>query len=355
MILFGLRGIGSGNACLPAITMLKDSGIPVSIYAEAPAYDRFKDKHKLINECDMDSLFKSVKPSLVTVTCSATGGAVPTDMSNKAKQINLPVVLVEDAWSSHSSFKWNHLPDGVCVVDEFAKNLILQSWPGYPESHIHITGAPVFDKFVNIQTESAKHKLRESLCLNENWPIIFFTGEVHGMTQAVSILVSALNNFDAPVYMILRDHPTIILPKAPDEHKKIYLEYHGILKTLKVGIVVDSSKFTSDEVVAGSDIVVGICSTMLAEACYLRKSVLNIWTPEIGQILFGVAGNTFSELPTTNLGASFKVQSAEEIINYLHKIITGDTKAMLQAQQKHFRADGLSGSRVANAILSYYK
>ena len=44
MILFGLRDIGSSNACFPVIKIIKDEGIPVSVYAEGPAYQRFKDK-----------------------------------------------------------------------------------------------------------------------------------------------------------------------------------------------------------------------------------------------------------------------------------------------------------------------
>ena len=354
MVLFGLRGVGSGNACLPVVDIFMAEGIPVSVYAEEPAYGRFKDRYLFISECKMDDLLDSIEPSLVVVTSAAVGGAVPVDMTNKAKERNLPVVLVEDMWASHSSFNWSLLPNGVCVIDEFAKGLILRSWPDYPESHIHITGAPVFDKFVDIETESAKYKLREVLDLHENWPVIFFTGENWGMTQAISMFVESLNSLDVPAYLILRDHPTIISPKAPDEYKQIYREYHAALKNLKIGTIVDSSQLTSDEVNAGSDIVVGICSTMLTEACYLRKSVLNIWTPEIGQILFEKAGNTFAELPITNLGASFKAQSAGEIMSYFQKIFAGDTAAMFQSQQKHFRADGLSGRRVAEAILKYY-
>ena len=330
MILFGLKGVGSGNACLPSVTILINKGIPVSVYAEAPAYDRFKDKFQLIAECDVDCLLEAVNPSLVVVTSAAVGGAVPIGLTDKAKQIGLPVVLVEDMWSSHSSFNWNFWPDGVCVVDEFAKSLILRSWPNYPESHIHITGAPVFDKFIDVETESAKYKLRQALGLCENWPIIFFTGEVWGMTQAVSMFVKALNIFGDPVYLILRDHPTIKLPTAPDEYTRVYLEYHEVLRNLKLGTVVDSSKLTSDEVIAGSDTVVGICSTMLVEACYLRKPVLNIWTPEIGQILFGVAKNTFAEMPTTNLGASLRAESVQDAHNQTKKLQRPEQRAFVE-------------------------
>lgn len=178
MILFGLRDVGAGNACLPTVAILKNKEIQVSIYAEGSSYERFKNEFSLIAECEMDYLLDFVKPSLVVVTFAQVGGAVPIELTNKAKQRSLPVVLVEDMWASHSAFKWNIVPDGVCVMDEFAKNLILRSWPDYLESHIHVTGAPVFDKFVNIQTESAKHKLREMLGLCENWPVVFFPGQV---------------------------------------------------------------------------------------------------------------------------------------------------------------------------------
>lgn len=355
MILFGLRDIGSVNACLPVVTILKDKGISVSVYAEGPASENLKDKPFYITGYRISDLLDLVNPSLVVATSVRIGGAVPIDLNKEAKQRNLPVVLVEDIWASHSAFTWDILPDGVCVVDEFAKSLILRSWPGYPESRIHVTGMPVFDRYVNVQVKSAKRKLREILELNENWPVVFFPGQIWGMTQAISMLVKALNSFDFPVYLILRNHPGIILSKAPDKYRQIYAGYQRTLRGLQKGAVVDSSQLNSDEVLTGSDIIVGIYSTMTVEACYLRKPVLTIWTLEIGQFLLRLTHNTLAEWPITNLGASLRARNVLEIKSCLRKIITGDTSAMRKAQEKHFKADGLSSSRVAQVILSYYR
>ncbi|MBI2057846.1 MAG: hypothetical protein HYT63_02590 [Candidatus Yanofskybacteria bacterium] len=313
MILFGLRDIGPANACLPVFKILNQRGLPVVIYAEGPAAEYLKNKTSFVTRCKITDLLDSVRPSLVVITPSTIGGAIPISLINEAKKRNLPVILFEDLWSGHSCSEWNVLPDAVCVVDSFAKKLVRESWLGYPESNIHITGGPVFDKFVNIQTGPAGYKLRKTLDLSKNWPVIFFPGEVFGMTQAVQMLVEALNGLNVPVYLILRDHLKITSPEASDEYKQIYLEYCGALKNLKAGIVINSSKLTSDEVNSGSDVVVGICSTMLVEACYMCKPVLHIWTPEIGQALFEVASNTFAEMPTTNLGAALKAESVEEI------------------------------------------
>ena len=121
MILFGLRGIGSANACLPTVPILNNRGISVSVYAEEPAYGRFSDKFALIPESAWDGLLDSVRPSLVVATCATVGGNIPNNLIYEAKQRELPVVLVEDNWNSHSSFSWEILPYGVCVVNEFAK------------------------------------------------------------------------------------------------------------------------------------------------------------------------------------------------------------------------------------------
>lgn len=86
----------------------------------------------------------------------------------------------------------------------------------------------------------------------------------------------------------------------------------------------------------------------------MRKPVLSIWTTEIGQAFFKVTKNTFAEMPTKNLGASLKAGSVDEIKVCLRKIINGDTADMLEAQRKHFQADGLSAERIANVILNYY-
>lgn len=349
MILFGLRDVGSVNACLPVINILKEREFPVSVYAEGLAYERCKDKFTVIPEIIMDDLLDSVRPSLVVVTVATPGGAVPIDLTIKAKQRNLPVVLLEEMWSGHSAFVWDILPDGVCVTDEFSKSLILKSWLNYPESHIHITGSPVFDKFVDIDVGSARHKLRDSLGLSENWPVVFFsaTGLVKGMIRIIQMLVEALNGLNIPVYLILRDHPSITFSEAS--------EYREALKDLKTGQVVDSSKLNSNEVNAGSDIVVGTFSTMTVEACYLRKPVLIISTSEINQLLAESTNNALSQWPLINLGAALKAGSVDEIKNCLNQIIAGDTAEMFKAQRKHFQTDGFSADRIANVILKYYR
>jgi hypothetical protein len=349
VILFGLRDTGSVNACLPVITILKNQEIPVSVYAEGPAFTLLRDRFTLISECKMDDLLDSVRPSLVVVTVATKGGSIPIDLNNEAKQRNLPTVLIEEMWAGHSASEWKILPDGACVTDKFAKSLVLQSWPDYPESNIHITGASIFDKFINVQTEVAKHRLRQALHVYENWPVVFFpgTGQIWGMIQAVSMLVEALNKLSTPIYLILRDHPAISCARST--------EYREALKDLRMGMVVDSSKLTSDEVNAGSDIVVGTFSSMTVEACYLRKSVLTIWTPEIRQSFLKATNNILAEWPITNLGASLKAESAGEVKSCLQKILAGDTTAMMEAQQKHFKSDGLNGERVAKAILNYYR
>jgi UDP-N-acetylglucosamine:LPS N-acetylglucosamine transferase len=355
VILFGLRDTGSVNVCLPVISILKGQGIPVSIYAEGFAQERLKEKLFFIPERKMDHLLNFVRPLLVVLTVATKGGSIPIDLNNEAKQRNLPTVLVEEIWGGHAAFRWNVLPDAVCVYDEFAKSLLFRSWPGYSESHVHITNMPIFDRLVNIQTEFAQHKLREALDLREDWPVVFFAGQAWGMPQAIKMFVEALNDFDKPVYLILTDHPAVVSAEATYKFKRIYSEYRKELNYLQVGKIVDPSGLASSEIMSGSDFVVGICSTMTIEACYLRKPVLTIWTPEIGQSFSEVRSNIMTEWPTTNLGASLKAENVGEIKNCLQKILAGDTADMMEAQQKHFKTDGLSGERIAKSILNYYR
>lgn len=349
MILFGLRDVGSVNACLPVINILKEREFPVSVYAEGPAYERCKDKFTVIPEIIMDDLLDLVSPSLVVATCATPGGYVPIVLTCEAKKRKLSVILIEDMWAAHSAFMWDILPDGICVTDEFSKSLILKSWLSYLESNIHITGSPVFDKFVDIDVGSARHKLRDSLGLSKNWPVVFFpaTGLVVGMTQIIQMLIEALNGLNIPVYLILRDHPTITFSEA--------FEYREALKGLKTGQVVDSSNLNSNEVNAGSDIVVGTFSTMTVEACYLRKPVLIISTSEINRLLAESTNNTLSQWPLINLGVALKAGSVDEIKNCLNQIIAGDMANMLEAQRKHFQTDRFSADRIANIILKYYR
>ncbi len=352
MILFGLRDTGSVNACLPVIQILKEVGVPVSVYAEAAAQVFLKDKVIFVSESRLDHLLDTTK--LVVATTAHKGGNRRVDLIQKAKSRNLPVILVEDMWAGHSAFNGNVLPDGVCVMDEFAKSLILQSWPNYPESHVHITGSPVFDNYAGFQKETARRKLRKVFSLSQNWPTVFFAGQVWGMPQAIKMFIEALNDFDYPFYLILTDHPSVVLSEATEEFKRIYLEYRNELGKLRVGKVVDPNGLTSREIMAGSDIVVGMYSSMTVEACYLRKPVLIIWSSEIGQSLSDALNNRLNEWPITSFGASLKAESVNEIKNCLGRIIVDDAEDMKSAQEKHFKTDGLNGRRMAEAILGYY-
>lgn len=349
MILFGLRDIGSANACFPVIKMLKDADISVSVYAEGPVYERFKDEFLFFSDCGISDLLDLIKPSLVVTTCAIPGGSVPITLTREAKKINLRVVLIEEMWAGHSAFTWNIMPDGVCVCDEFAKRMILKSWSGYFENNVYITGSPVFDKFVDVDTSSAGSKLCVGLNLSESWPVVFFpaTGLTAGMRMIVRMIVDALNNLDMPVYFILKDHPSVSGEQAS--------EYRGELENLKVGQVIDPAAFTSNEINAGSDIVVGTFSTMTVEACYMRKPVLIISTEEINQLLSESTHNALRQWPLIDLGAAFKAGTVKETTDGLAKILRGDIMVMRYAQEQHFKTDGLSAGRVAETILKYYR
>jgi hypothetical protein len=349
VILFGLRDIGGVNACMSAMEFLNNKGLRIAVYAEKPAYERVKDKFGFTYRGSIDDVLDFVEPSLVVTTCAMKGGNVPIRFTGRAKLRKIPVVLVEDMWSAHIASDWIILPDGVCVVDEFAKSLIQRSWPNFPDSKIHITGAPVFDMPVNFKDGPAKNKLREKLGLNENWPVIFFpgTGLISGMSGIIRMLVEALNELAIPAYLILRDHPSVPAVKSS--------EYRIELTKLNTVKVEDSSALTSAEVNEGADIVVGTFSTMTVEACYMRKPVLILWSPEIRRTLMEGTNNILSEWPITGFGAAMKAESTAETRECLKKIFAGDTKQMLESQLKHCRTDGLSANRIAETILKYYQ
>lgn len=358
MLLAGVKDIGSANAVFPILRELQKNSHNILVYADGVSAEKFKDEYPIISAlCPLEKVLDwfsyeyDIRAAILGI--SSAGGVVPVAFTNTCKKRRIPVIAVEDYWASHCMVDFEELPDIVCVQDELAKSLLLESWGsrGYYSNQVIVTGQPAFDHFKDTNCRSANKQLRESLKLDKSWPIIFFPGQIYGMAEALMIVIEALNSIGRPVYFIIRDHPRVSSLNAAEELRQIYKAYKDVPSKLNIGQLIDSSGLkSSDLCTAGADIVVGIYSTILVEACYMRKPTIVIWTPDGQAGLEMESGNNLHRNPVAVSGAALEVSSSFDLIKAINLVYSGDISDMCNAQALHCKADGQSAIRVAQVI-----
>ena len=354
-LLFGMKDIGGANAVIPVALKAIEGGNNYGIlYCDGVSYDRFKDSYPSISTvCDPEKVFNWLKPeAVITSTCTPNENLIiPIKFVEMAHLLGIPVVAVQDFWMSGMSVKWNIRPDKICVQDDLAKRLLLSYWEGYGEDDIVVTGQPAFDHLSGVDCHKARTRLASKLGLTEQWPIIHLSGGFKGTAEAVEWTVKSLNRSRTSVYLLVRYHPIMVRPDAPSEWRDVYEKCKHLPSTLKHGKVIDSSFLTSSEVNAGADIVIGVYSTLLVEACYLRKNCISIITPEARSYFGMETGNMLSEFPPAMLEACFSVSSEDALTpDFWHSLFSQNT--LCSEQERNFVTDGNSAKRVLDVVSS---
>ncbi len=363
-ILFGFKDVGGTNAIFPVVEKVQSRGdVAPILYADGVSFERFKAAYPLISTgFNPEELLKWFKPQVVVTTTCSPGGVVPVELVIHAKSMGIKTVVVQDYWGNHLKDpfwkdsklrKPKYLPDLMCVQDEFAKRLVLENWPEYSPEQVIITGQPAFDRLRKVRCDLARPNLRRFFNLSEeSWPVVHFSGQIWGQAQAIGATIEALNMVGKPVYFFLRDHPRLLASDAPPEYKQYYEAYKDLPYALKKGRIINSSHFnSSDSVNAGADIVMGISSTAIVEACYLGKWCISTWVPEGAQAVYEESAGALNVFPPVALGACLSGSNAKELARCFERIFRHEkTREIYDAQKIHFLTDGKSAERVYEVI-----
>jgi hypothetical protein len=197
------------------------------------------------------------------------------------------------------------VPDIVAVTDERTRAELVEA--GAPASAIRVTGQPAFDALGAVRSRfSAERRrvLRTSLGVADDDLLVLFASQPlkgryddqYGFDEE-SVLADVLRALDrlAPppgqrLVLLIRPHPR--------ESSEKFDPYAGERASVHV-----SSAGDRREWVLASDLVVGMNSALLVEACYLRCPVLSV-QPGL---------KVPDPLPTNGLGASRLVRQRQDI------------------------------------------
>jgi hypothetical protein len=270
--LFDVRAYAYG----PGIEVLRARGIscdPIPETAGAPA---------------CESIWAAIQPDILLTASSVNDVEYEKIFTRIARARVVPSLCVIDSWSSYGrrfgprSGVFDALPDRIAVIDERSREEWLAA--GVPRERIVVTGQPVFDELCDVRTahtDERRARLRERLGVSpQRWLAVFVSQPIRELTRTadakyiqpgydqhevmhavVDVLRRAARARGAPGVLVVRPHPREIHPpSAPSD------EWLAVLE--------DRSE-PLRELMAAADLVVGMASIALIEACYLGCMVVS--------------------------------------------------------------------------------
>lgn len=242
-----------------------------------------------------------------------------------SNKLDIYTLAVLDFWGNHevrfSDRKGNliYVPDMIAVMDDLAQSEMVSL--GIPIQNIMITGQPAFDALPNkARSFSSKHReaLRESLGVKPKHKLVLFA------SQPIKKLYEMDDNLNSPGFneqivletlissleLISKKHNeliTLLVRPHPRETLDEYNHYRSDIVTVLVSNDGDTRDFAMC-----SDLVVGMTSVLLVEACYLGCIVVSLQPGLLGQDI----------LPTNSLGASTGVFKEREIGPTIERMLT---------------------------------
>lgn len=338
------RDVGGTNALIPVMDLLKTK---YKIRWIAQENGRGKEVLESLGYnfdiFSYDRLFqdKNTPNLVVSSMCSDAGHSLARFLKGIC-----PIVAIQDQWTAGLNDVWineEYQPDFVLVNDEFDKSLVLKAWFGINPHSIVVTGYPALDKYARFEIQAIKTRVRTKLLLIDDKPVVLFAGQWQQTGHALGELVRALNEIGREVYLVARIHPAM-KDNAPEElplWERALAEFHS-------GVVVDSSYLDISDVLAASDAVLSMYSTILTEAAVLKLPNIAILYPGYGQKVYRETAK-LEEYPMVSSGCTAMARDYAELRDLVYRALSSGL-GLCAAQEKTFRLDGKNAERAADFI-----
>ena len=354
---------GGANAVVPVIKQLhSEKKGTILVFAYRQAIDimkkndiSFSSLDEKISDSAILDILHSNRPVIIVSGTSCNPIGLEIKFIHAARQLKIPYLAILDYWCNYSmrfsreEGDLKYVPDKIAIMDIAAYHEMIAE--GFHPDNLIITGHPAFDALAECKsnfTSENRQKIRNSfhLKINELFivfvsePVSIFFGEDDSNPQFIGYteksvlnnLVTALEqiskDFNKRIVLLIRPHPR----EKPDDYEKI---------TSNTIRIIVSKDHNPREIVMASDLVIGMTSELLVEACYLGCIVVSL-QPE---------HRLKDVLPTNNHGFSIPVYSTEKIPDALKMtLIDPDTRSGIKNKLEHFKHDGHATNRVVNTI-----
>lgn len=286
---------GGAKAILPVIRKITEGNNELINYAYNESkliLENANINYNLLPEkVDVDfirTIFQAEKPLLLLTATSFNELNWEKYFILEARKLNIYSMAILDYWSnyflrfSNEKEKLVYLPDKIAVMDEKAKTDMLDL--DFPVDKIVVTGQPAFD---SIQADrdnfsmDKKNNIRKSLNIHQNTVFIIFLSQPFkklygkkgnpnylGFDEDLVLenLIKALEKIcekGIKIFLLIRPHPR--------ELESDYDKY----KSDKI-LIRNSKDGEGRDYLMSADLVVGMNSILLVEACYLSCTVVSI-------------------------------------------------------------------------------
>ena len=346
-LLVSSRDPGSGNALLPVIENLShDPGLEIDIVTDGRAQEIFQKNLKTQDITPEEMFLKADKvigrPKVILMDRSLEMGI---DTYTAATFPEVPKILLGDHYNNPTKFLSEliarnlPLPEKICVMDEAAKKLITKKFPELAD-RIEITGQPAFDRFVQEDTEKIAQLVKEKLGLQSTDKLVSFMStrdEPEKIRQVAEAIRELANDF----YLAFRRHP---------RDNVSYENYRQIFTDAGIRLL-DTEKFSTNDIGAASDLILTTWSTEGLHGIYRRKPTVHLVDRN-----FRIPDGLDLPLIPVKLGASVGIKKADQLKEILPQLLDANSElnnSLREKMEQNYPADGKNAERVANVVRQY--
>ena len=302
---------GGANTIIPLVSPLKQRKYNVRLFGDGQALEKYKQfrlKGTNLSAClknsgpaEIKQFLKQESPDFI-ITSTSANDFTERYIWKAAESLNIPSFAIIDQWINYGirfsdykvsdiekynkSRQHHYLPSRILIMDEFAKKEAIQS--GLEASRLMVTGQPYFGFLMEQMKRTTKTRinyLRKKLGLDSSDYVITFASEpiskdynsgasksYWGFDQETILkeviqAVTALSPYcKRKNKLIIKKHPR----EAAGSCSRVIRESKG------AHIIILNKNIASWELIAISNVVLGMSSMFLIESVILGKPTLSI-------------------------------------------------------------------------------
>jgi len=324
---------GGANAVAPVLLkLISDKKVRVSAFAYREAKKLWKDQNIPFTSLPHDTthesagiLLKDLRADLFFSGTSYNEQEFEKQFISAARALQIPSLVLLDYWSYYSirfsdtAGNRIYLPDMIAIMDMFTFDAMVQE--GFAPEQLVITGQPAYDDLILIRNSFSANRnleIRKDIGdLTDELVVVFASEPLFWGTTAnpsnpgytrTEVLLSLVTALDRIQERTKREIVLVIRPH-PRENSQEFLDIRGE----NIQIII-STTGSSRDVIQAADLVCGMTTALLMEACYLGCIVASIQPglsePDI--------------LPSNRLGCSVPIYKEEDIIPILQTLLLDD-------------------------------
>ncbi len=360
---------GGLNAFLPVLPLLLNAGHTITCYfvgvcaEQYSAGDLFLPKGITVKTGNhfaqsVNSLLERLLPLDLLVVCasqSPEGAIAGINAINRIYIENCPVLAIEDMYGSMGPILQEIVPgsiDKICVIDEFARDLLAAQYPNMDERLV-VTGGPHFDQVYTDKKSlpGQRTKLRKVMGVNSKELVFLIAGGINGTAELLEIANQGITaaKVEDRAKIIIRSHQ-----RATPEDKRLLTIWHAAHRKDWYIQVDTSVAETTNDLLPGVDFVLsGFSTTNHVGILYEKIGVVYVGTPSFKQDL--MEEKKIDVPPEAKAGAAWYVTTGDEMAHTIHECLLGEeSEKLLRILRTQIRIrafnDGKAALRVRDRI-----